>query len=125
MIKTQENSPILCIENSETQQLDYVDSSKLHCRNSAITEPCTLHPGYTWRIFRAGQRLFLVHSGDNLSWRYIILDDNEDKKKKFLAQAKMGVVDLADYGQVLKSGWGKDPPSKVAIVKEYFISENR
>lgn len=91
-----------------------------------LNHVATLHPGYTWRKFRAGQRLFLVRSGDNLSWHYIILDDNEDKKKKFLAQARIGVVDLADYGQVLKSGWGKDPPSKVAkeIVKEYFISEN-
>ena len=113
---------------SETQQLDYVDTSTLHCRNSAISEPCTLQPGYTWRKSRSGLRLFLVRNSDNHKWRYVILDDDEDKRKEFLAQVDRGTVDnLADYGTVLKSGWGTNPPREITreIEKEYFFSGNR
>ncbi len=34
-------------------------------------------------------------------------------ERLFKEKVKDGRVDVADYGSVLKSGWGKDPPKKV------------
>ena len=31
----------------------------------------------------------------------------------FLAAAKSGSLDVADYGEVLYSGWGQDPPADI------------
>ena len=112
---------------SETQKTISVSSSRLHCKHKNIDEQCTLQPGYTWRKFNA--KLTLVHGKvlGEPAWHYVLLDDNEEVQKKFRDKvASGGVVDVADYGQVLKSGWGRDPPNEVRheVDKEYFLFEN-
>ena len=39
--------------------------------------------------------------------------DDEETIKKFHEKIKQGRLDVADYGQVLESGWGEDPPNEV------------
>ena len=45
------------------------------------------------------------------SWYYILLynEIDEERRTQFKAQAP-GILDVADWGYVLASGWGKDPP---------------
>jgi hypothetical protein len=40
----------------------------------------------------------------------------------FLVKIKEGSLDIANYGQVLHSGWGKNPPEDIteAVKKEYL-----
>ena len=115
-------------ELSEIQNPDGVDSSILRCKHKSIDEPCTLQPGYTWRKFSVGSRIFLVRGKDRgrPAWHYVLLIDDEDVKTEFRAKVASGRVDVADYGQVLKSGWGNNPPNEVKeeIEKECNLSEN-
>ena len=113
----------------ETQTTNSIDSSKLRCKSKTIDEPCTLQPGYTWRKWREGNRLYLVRGKDRgkPAWHYVLVEDDEDTLKKYKAKVASGSIDVADYGQVLKSGWGRDPPKHVKdeIHKEYSIFDNR
>ena len=47
-------------------------------------------------------------------WHYILLADDRDTIDKFqeLTQGE-NKIDVADYGQVLKSGIGEEPPQDV------------
>ena len=110
----------------ETQTTYTTDSSKLCCSNKSITEPCTLKPGYTWRKKEEGRRIYLVRSKDRgrliLSWQYVLVVDDDDIIDRFLETVKLGCVDVADYGRVLHSGLGKDPPNDIRerIEEEYL-----
>ena len=111
---------------SETQTPCGVDSSHLNCKQNNIDEPCTLQPGYTWRKFNAKVKLVCGEVCGEPAWHYVLLDDDEEVQKKFLAKVASGQVDVADYGTILKSGLGNDPPNEVVheIHKEYRLSEN-
>ncbi|AHX11273.1 hypothetical protein NHE_0315 [Neorickettsia helminthoeca str. Oregon] len=56
---------------------------------------------------------------DRAAWHYVLVD--KVKKEMFLAAAKSGSLDVKDYGEVLYSGWGEDPPEhiKKKIDEEY------
>ncbi len=58
------------------------------------------------------------------AWHYVLLVDDEETIQTFLTKWKSGSLDVADYGQVLKSGWGEDPPeeTKKWIEENYFIN---
>ncbi|CAK5014006.1 unnamed protein product [Meloidogyne enterolobii] len=45
------------------------------------------------------------------AWHYLLVD--KDKKEAFLGKCKTGSMDVANYGQILYSGWGKDPPQDI------------
>ncbi|WFW29744.1 MAG: hypothetical protein LJI21_00225 [Wolbachia endosymbiont of Menacanthus eurysternus] len=45
------------------------------------------------------------------AWHYVLIDKN--KKEMFLAKSRTGSMDVTDYGEVICSGWGKDPPQEV------------
>ena len=112
----------------DTQKMASIDSSLLKCNSKTIDEPCTLQHGYTWWKLRAASRLYLVRGKDHgrNTWHYVLLEDDEDTKQNFLDQVAIGKVDKAKYGQVLRSGRGKYPPSEVKdkIEKQFFISYN-
>ena len=112
----------------KTQTTDYIDSSLLNCNTQTIDEPCTLQSGYTWWKLRAESRLYLVcgKDHDQPAWHYVLVEDDADTENKFMAKLASGRIDVADYGQVLKSGWGQYPLYEVIdeIEKGYFISRN-
>ena len=107
----------------ETQTINGIDSSFLRCNSNTIDEPCTLQPDSTWWKWREGLRVYLVRGKDRGQpvWLYVLIVDDEDTEQKFRATVASSRVDVADYGQVLKSGWGKDPPQEVKdwICKKY------
>ena len=116
------------INLSETQHLCVGGSFMIRCKHASIDEPCTLQPGYTWRKLNASERIILARGKDHdkPAWHYVLLVDDEEVWEKFRAKLASGSVVLPDYGQVLKSGWGRDPPNEIAheIHKEYLLSEN-
>ena len=102
-------------EIAEDQHFQFVDVATIRCENKSIDGPCTLNPDYSWRRSIEGERVFLVRGKDKgrPAWHYVLLVDDEETIKKFHEKIKEGTLDVADYGQVLKSGWGEDPPNEV------------
>ncbi|QKX03073.1 hypothetical protein GOY07_02600 [Wolbachia endosymbiont of Litomosoides sigmodontis] len=65
--------------------------------------------------------IYLVRGKDRgrSAWHYVLVD--KDKKEMFLAKSRTGSMDVADYGEVLYSGWGEDPsPEIVDKINEEF-----
>ena len=78
----------------------------------------------TWDQWRTAERTFLVRGEDRgcAAWHYVKVEDNlEYSNHDALAT---GHVDVADYGEIVKSGWGKDPTDDVEkeIEEKYFVN---
>ena len=61
----------------------------------------------------ASERIYLVRGKDRgkPAWHYVLVE--KTLLPLFLRRTKGGSLDVADFGLVLKSGWGKDPPENV------------
>ena len=61
----------------------------------------------------ASERIYLVRGkdGGKLAWHYVQVE--KALLPLFLRRTNGGSLDVADFGLVLKSGWGKDPPENV------------
>ncbi|QKX01253.1 hypothetical protein GOY14_02885 [Wolbachia endosymbiont of Dipetalonema caudispina] len=57
--------------------------------------------------------IYLVRGKDRgrPAWHYILVD--KDKKEMFLAKSRTGSMDVADYGEILYSGWGENPSQEI------------
>ena len=104
---------------SEKQKTLGVDFTKLTC-GKRIDEPCALSPDYTWHKKSEGDRVFLVRGKDRgrAAWHYVLLVDDDETIRLFIentqgANAGMKSIDVSNYGQVLRSGWGADPPNDI------------
>ena len=112
------------IELRATQHSSGGNFTQLRC-GKTIDEPCALTLNYTWQRKSESERIFLVRGKDRgqPAWHYVLLVDDEETIRIFKEKTAGGSesIDVANYGQVLKSGWGKDPPNDVrdAIVGKY------
>ena len=96
------------------QNLCYSDFRSIRCSKKA-SEPCELNElSFKWedRLLK-GDRIYLVRGKDKgkQAWHYVLVD--EDKIEAFNAMVNTGTIDVADYGTVLHSGWGQDPPKDI------------
>ncbi len=100
-------------EIHDDQHTSGLDFTQVRCKNK-IDQPCTMAPHSTWQLRNDGSRVYLVRGKDKgcQSWHYVLLVDDEETIQAFKAKVKSGSVDVADYGQVLKSGWVEDPPEE-------------
>ena len=103
----------------ETQHSYGVDFTKIRC-GKKFEEPCTFPPNYTWHKWNESERLFLVRGKDHgrSAWHYVLLVDDEETIKIFKEKTQGDAagkesIDVASYGQVLKSGWGETPPNEI------------
>ena len=107
-----------------TQTTDGIDSSWLHCKSKTIDQLCTLHSDYTWKTLREKERLFLVRGKDQgrYAWHYVLVVDDEDALCKFKEKLVSGTINVLNFGQVLYSGWGINPPDDLEdkIHKKYW-----
>ncbi|WP_264702873.1 hypothetical protein [Wolbachia endosymbiont (group A) of Volucella inflata] len=57
--------------------------------------------------------IYLVRGKDRgkSAWHYVLVD--KEKREMFLAKSRTGSIDVADYGEILYSGWGEDPPQAI------------
>ncbi len=52
-------------------------------------------------------------------WHYILVE--KSKLPMFKVRVKTDFIQLDDYGQVIESGWGKNPPEEIEKkIKEQF-----
>jgi hypothetical protein len=107
-------------EVAQAQLINFVDSTYIRCKNKSIAEPCTLKPGDTWHKRSASDRIFKVRGQDRgrRTWHYVLVVDDQDTIDKFIElthgeNAGKHTIKMDDYGQVLKSGWGEEPPNDV------------
>ena len=105
---------------AEGQHVKEVYVSSIKCNNKSIDAPCTLGPYDTWLKVLNSDRLFLIRGEDKgrPAWHYAVLVDDEETIRQFkeLTQgenAGKNTVNVEDYGQVVKSGFGRDPPNDV------------
>ena len=100
----------------ETQHSSGINFTKLECENP-IDEPCTLNPTFTsWKKKLEYSRVYLVRGKNSgrPAWHYVLLNDDEALISEFLEKTKNAAsLDVKDYGEVLKSGFGKDPPNEI------------
>ena len=101
-------------ELSKSQHCYGASTTDITCKKSA-EEACALQPELTWRKWREKKRIHLVRGTDRgrAAWHYVLLDDDPEKTREFHQAVASGNVDVADYGKLLKSGWGRDPPQEV------------
>jgi len=75
----------------------------------------TLPDNKKFYIQRVGKKgtIYLTSGfyNDRPNWNYVRVDSL--KLPMFLRQIKTGIIDVADYGEVLFSGWGKEPPEEI------------
>ena len=95
---------------SESQQTLSIDFTLIRCRRD---EECEIPAHHTWmdRLFN-GRYIYLVRGKDKgkPAWHYVLVD--EKKENQFKAQVATGNIDVAEYGKILYSGWGEDPPEE-------------
>ena len=106
------------------QHIRSIDPTNTTCNNRSIDEPCTLKPGYNWHKDGIRGRTYLVRgkNGDRPCWHYVLVVDDQDIIDRFKEKIASGhnTIDVADYGQVLKSGFGKDPPNDIKEEMENY-----
>ena len=82
----------------------------IQCRKE---EECEVPAHHTWmdRLFNSPY-IYLVRGKDKgrQAWHYVLVD--KKKENHFKSQVATGNIDVADYGKILCSGWGEDPPKE-------------
>ena len=81
--------------------------------NKTATETCEVDSTFTWEARLSRRFVYLVRGKDRgfAAWHYVLVD--EDKLDTFKAKIASGNIDVTDYGNVLESGWGEDPPQDI------------
>ena len=115
-------------EIHDGQHCSWFEFTEVRCQNK-IDQPCTMAPGSTWDQWDTAEMIRLVKGEDRgfAAWHYVRLRDEDTRKAFDEKTATSGTsIDVALYGQVLKSGWGIDPPGSVAkeIEEKYIVNYN-
>ena len=62
------------------------------------------------------RHIYLVRGNDKgrPAWHCVLLSSgDEDHVQSFLDELKTGTIDVADWGYIIVSGWGEDPPDNI------------
>ena len=93
----------------------------------ALDEVCQIKHAWKWMDKVAdGSNIYWVKGFDNRkpAWHCVLL--KEEKRDEFISktqtEAGKHTLNLLEYGKILLSGWGKDPPDDLVkeIDKQYF-----
>ena len=93
------------------QKTMHTDFKYIYCSKPA-NESCEADADCTWNNHLKSHLIRIVRGTDRgqAAWHYVLLD--EEKVAEFNAKLG-GSMDVAHYGRILKSGWGKDPPKDI------------
>ena len=109
---------------TDSQHTTGINSTRLFCNTDSIDDECTLFPHATWQKWSAGKRIHTVRGTDRgrRAWHLVLLADNDETILQFREWLGKS-MDVKDYGLVLKSGWGEDPPQEAEhqLTKEYGL----
>ena len=114
----------------DTQHTYSVNSSMIRCAKNnelKIEDDYELPSDFTWQKWKKKERIQLVidESQDHPNWKYVLLEENEEKVWEFKEKREKGEpFDITQYGQVLKYGLGKEPPNELKheFEREYGIN---
>ena len=111
-------------EVTKGQHIQSTQTTLIRCENKSIDASCALGSDLSWTKLLHNQRIFLVRGRDKgrPAWLYAQLVDDDETVRIFteLTQGEnsgIHTINIEDHGQVIKSGWGHDPPNDV---KEYM-----
>ena len=103
----------------------YLHSAWITC-SSKLNNCCSLRDfcanfGWIGQVKIKPSLIYLVRGKDKgrPAWHYVLVD--EGKENAFKETVSSGTVDVAVYGKVIKSGWGKDPPDDVKNAIDSFF----
>ena len=103
----------------------FLNSTQILCP-SELSNCCSLPDfcaGLRWmgHVRSRPSLVYLVRGTDRAkpAWHYVLVD--EGKENAFKEQVASGTINVAVYGKVMKSGWGKDPPDDVKKAIDNFI----
>ena len=99
---------------SNHQRTFGVDFTAIRC-GKGKEEECSIASDSTWStsLEAIRNRVFIVRGTYQRrpAWQYVLLDEDAVKIRDFKHKIQEGtVINVEDYGVVLKSGFGKDPP---------------
>ncbi len=96
-----------------------IDFTRITCGKS-WDEECALSPDFTFHRRREAKRMFLVKGtdGGRKAWHYVLLVDDPETIRIFKEKTQgelrgTQTADVTDYGVILKSGFGEEPPQEV------------
>ena len=102
-------------ELSAQQNTVGVDFTKVRC-GKGEEEECRIASDTTWSNTSCviNDRKFIVRGKDRgfPVWHFVLLHDDAENIKNFFETVASGTIHVADYGKILKSGWGKDPTAE-------------
>ncbi len=90
--------------------------TEYRCKEDNPEEPCTCSPGYMWQKYSQFDRIYLVRGTDKNRpvWYYVLVVDDDKMIVQFKEELKSpGTINLEEFGQILESGYGKEPPDGV------------
>ena len=98
---------------SSEQTTSSGDFRSIRCGKFA-DEQCEISSSWEDRLTGKYKYVYLVRGEDRgwKAWHYVLVD--KDKVDDFKAKIATGTINVAEYGKVLRSGWGKDPPKDIA-----------
>ena len=110
------------------QHTSGLDFTVVRCK-SKIDQPCTMTPGSTWHRWSTAGRIMRVtgEEDEDQPWCYLLLVDDEETIREFHDKFKNGQLgNVGNYGEILKSGWGEEPPEKTQewIEEHYHVNYN-
>ena len=106
---------------SETQSFCGTDFTQLVCLRGP-DESCRSAEAlknWTWQDTMGGvlrSRVFKVRGNDRgrQAWHLVLLSSkSEEYKEQFLEKVKSGTIDVANWGYIIESGLGEDPPQSI------------
>lgn len=101
------------------------DFTQMLC-GKKVDEECVKDCSLTWQLKSEFDRVRLVRGKDKgkPAWHYVLLVDDEETIDKF-EEALGGNLNVANYGEIMFSGWGENPPNDVTekVHKKYKISK--
>ena len=108
----------------ERQHTQIFDFTKASCSEVNVKD-CPATTDWKWKNkkFKSGDnRIILVRGKDrgHPAWHYVRVHD--PLYDECFLQISQGSIDVADFGKVLRSGWGKDPPPEtVKWIKDEYV----
>ena len=106
---------------SETQSFCGTDFTKLLCLRGP-DESCQSAEAlknWTWQGAVGGvlmSRVHIVRGKDRgrQAWYLVLLSSkSEEYKEQFQEKVKSGTINAANWGYIIESGWGEDPPQSI------------
>lgn len=106
--------------NSDVQNSICEDFTKVRCGQPEISSECLCLPQANWHTWSMRSRIRKVCDRTNNMWIFLLLVDEDETILRFSTAES---VDIADYGQVLKAGYGQEPSREdyESIMQQYAV----